>query len=43
MTFIYAVLGCSNSSRKLTKWKVTVCEIHHVRRDKIWTCDPPFR
>ena len=43
MAFTCAVLGCSNSSRKLTKWKVTVCEIHHVRRDKICTCDTPFR
>ena len=44
MTFTCAVLGCSNSGRKLTKWKVTVCEIHHVRRDnEIGTCDPPFR
>ena len=44
MAFTFAVLGCSISSRKITKWKVTMCEIHHVRRNsEICTCDPPFR
>ena len=39
MAFTCAVLGCSNSSRKLTKWKVTMCGIQHVRRDsEICTC-----
>ena len=44
MPFTCAVLGFPNISRKLTKRKVTMCEIHHVRRDnKICACDPPFR
>ena len=41
MTFTCAVLGCSSSCRKLTKWKVAICEIHHVQRgSEICTCDP---
>ena len=44
MAFTYAVLGCSKSSRRLTKWKVTMCEIHNVRIDsEICTCDHHFR
>ena len=33
MVFTHAILGCSNSSRKLTKWKIGMSEIQHVQRD----------
>ena len=28
MAFTCAVIGCSDSNKKFTKWKLTMCEIH---------------
>ena len=28
MAFTCAVIRCSDSNRKFTKWKLTMCEIH---------------
>ena len=44
MALTCVVKGSSNSSRKLNKWKDTLCEIHHVTREnELCKCDLSFR
>ena len=38
-----AVVGCTNSTYKLKKWKTRVCEIHTDRNHADCPCQPPFR
>ena len=37
-----AVINCTNSSYKLTKWKKSTCQIHAGLRKEHCPCQPPF-
>ena len=38
-----AIIGCTNNSRQLHKWKMLNCEVHQGKLKADCGCEPPFR
>ena len=37
-----SVVGCTNNTRQIEKWKKLVCEIHEGQQKAVCGCEQPF-